>query len=520
MLRLFANRWRAAGVSPLFKAPVNWRSPPAAYATCSRWFALLTLLAICCFLFFHRLGERDLISSHEGRAAQNAQTILQTGHWGLARLFDGHLELQKPPLYYWLIALAAQLNGGTVDAWAVRLPAAISALGGVLLLFGLLARRGRPLAGLFAASILATAVHYTWMAHIGRIDMPLAFLVSVALLCFSEASRPLASRLAWQFIGYVAIAGAVLLKGPIGVVLPTAVLLVLLVVEGRWRTAWRRASLWWGLSLVVLLTAPWFWWVNRETQGRFVAVFFWHHNVARGLGAADDLAVHPCWYYGPRLFVDFLPWSPLLLAAGWYWLRRGRWREDGEARLGLVWLTVMVLGLSCAGFKRSDYLLPAYPGAALLLGCALERWLQAATYPRRLLAGVAVLVLGCCPGWWYYFDRVQPAENARRDQRPFAQAVRQLVPAPKDILFFRAEAHALAFHLGKPVATLVEWENLDKWAGKRGQHFIIMSAECVADWPNHITSGRLEPVLDSSDLTPGQPKDERLILMRTHAHSR
>src|SRR5262245_63612256 len=87
----------------------------------------LGLLVFCGCLFFLGLGDRDLTSSHEARAAQNAQMILDEGHWLVPRLFDRHLELQKPPLYYWLVALFAWLNGGHVDAWAVRLPAALSA---------------------------------------------------------------------------------------------------------------------------------------------------------------------------------------------------------------------------------------------------------------------------------------------------------------------------------------------------------------------------------------------------------
>ena len=71
---------------------------------------MLGLLAVCGFLFFYQLANRDLWSSHEGRAAQDAQTILEDGDWGLPRLFDRKIELQKPPLYYWLVALAAHLG--------------------------------------------------------------------------------------------------------------------------------------------------------------------------------------------------------------------------------------------------------------------------------------------------------------------------------------------------------------------------------------------------------------------------
>src|SRR5437660_2380737 len=132
-------------------------------------------------LFFYRLADRDLWSSHEARAGMDAQAVLDGGLGVLPCLFDDRLELQKPPLYYWLVAGIAWLRGGAVDAWAVRLPSALSALGCVLLLaLGLARVRGRPLAGLQAALVLASAVHFTWLARIGRIDMPLTLTVTVA----------------------------------------------------------------------------------------------------------------------------------------------------------------------------------------------------------------------------------------------------------------------------------------------------------------------------------------------------
>src|SRR5438552_17490450 len=113
------------------------------------------LFVLCSFLFFRGLADRELTSSHEARAGQNAAMILDTGQWGLPRLFDEQIELQKPPLYYWLVTLTALVHG-TVDAWAIRLPAALAGLVCVLLLFGLLWKYGRPGAGFLAACILAS----------------------------------------------------------------------------------------------------------------------------------------------------------------------------------------------------------------------------------------------------------------------------------------------------------------------------------------------------------------------------
>src|SRR5437868_271008 len=187
---------------------------------------LLSLLAVAgtLILFFYRLADRDLWSSHEARAAMDAQTVLDGDDWALPHLYDGRAELQKPPLYYWLVAGIARLRGGGVDAWAVRLPAALAALGCVTAVAaGLAFGRRRPAAGLAAAAVLATAVHFIWLARIGRIDMPLTLAVTTAAGAFYLARRHSsgAKRQATKFLlaGYLAIAVGVLLKGPIGLVL-------------------------------------------------------------------------------------------------------------------------------------------------------------------------------------------------------------------------------------------------------------------------------------------------------------
>src|SRR5262249_40865821 len=142
---------------------------------------LVALVSLAASLFFYRLGDRDLWSSHEARAAMDAQSLLGPGGGWLPRLHDGRPDFQKPPLYYWLVAGLARLRGGGVDELAVRLPAALSAAGVLLVVgLGLGVGLGRPTAGLLAALVLATGIHFPWLARIGRIDMPLALAVTPA----------------------------------------------------------------------------------------------------------------------------------------------------------------------------------------------------------------------------------------------------------------------------------------------------------------------------------------------------
>lgn len=474
------------------------------------------LIMFCGLLFFPGLGARDLVSSHEARAAQNAQMILDEGHWLVPRLFDQHLELQKPPLYYWLVAALGWLNGGQVNAWAVRLPAALSALGCVLFLFLLGVKSQRPLAGLFAALILATCVHFTWMARVGRIDMPLTMAITFALGGFYLGNRAGAAKIRWHLFAYLSLGIGLLLKGPIAVVLPALVGGIVWVVRDR-RFIWRATTLWWGIPMTLAIAAPWYAWANWHTNNRLWEVFFWYHNVERGLGGAEALKAHPWWFYGPQMGLDLLPWSLALpFALCWAW----RNRDDG-ASLGLIWFGAIALFLSCMSFKRADYLLPGYPGLALFLGACAERFLEhaaqasavapklaCAACSRKHVIAAMCAILVYLVGWHVYLAQDKQAWP----YRTMAHEIRSQTRGP--VIFFRAESHPLMFHLGRPVDTILEWENLDWWTKRPRPVYVVMPEACAAEWRDHLEAGALEEVLRTTSYVDGQ-RDRPLVVLRS-----
>ena len=277
-----------------------------------------------------------------------------------------------------------------------------------------------------------------------------------------------------------------MLKGPVALALigPTALVLVLLGARLRWRSAIL------GTLVVAGLALPWFVWANHATGGEFVRVFFWHHNVARFAGTSATLASHPWWYYAPRFAIDFLPWTPALAFLLVWGIRSGR--TDRVFRFGVVWFVVMVAVLSAAKFKRADYLLPAFPGAAIALGCAAESWLSSRSNPRSGRAArwaFGLTVAGVVVGWQVMTFVIEPAEEARQEKRAFAAVIREHAPAPAQILLFRTESHLLAFHLGRPVHTLVEWGELNDRLAEPGPHFVVTppeyAAEAAAILPHH-----------------------------------
>jgi hypothetical protein len=258
---------------------------------------------------------------------------------------------------------------------------------------------------------------------------------------------------------------------------------------------------------------PWFLWADAQTDGRLVEVFFWKHNVERGLGGGT-LAAHPWWFYGPRFAFDFLPWSVFLPAAGWLCVRRGWWHQDPEMRFGFAWWLAVLFVLSCARFKRADYLLPAYPGAALFLGAVAERCYREMQGRRLLAFGFGTLLAACVLGWLVYAGDILPDRGEGREVRYLAAEIRRRAPAPQLVLFFRTEAHALAFHVGRPIDTLLEWENLDIWAARPETYYVVMPAEYAGCWHDRLKRGRLEEVLRSTVLAGSTHRDP-LVLLRT-----
>ncbi len=484
---------------------------------------VVLLVALSAVLFFWRLGHRELYSSHEARAAQNAQRMLDSGEWGLPTLFDGRVDLQKPPGYYWAVAAVGWLNQQRVEEWVARFPAALAGFACVLLVYGFLSGEGRAQAALLAAIALATTGHFLAISRTARIDVPLTLTVSTALLAFYRGCYcTRAQAVGWHLLAAVAAGLAVLLKGLVGLALIGPVAVIWFVAERFICSPHHRPRLpiiclVLGPLIVLAVSLPWFLWANHVTEGELFRVFFWYHTIARFAGTAPQLASHPWWYYGPRLAVDLLPWTPALIGLAVWAVRRRLWHTDRTLRFGAIAFAVMLLVLSSARFKRADYLLPCYPFAAIALGCASEAWFAMRIHPRSIRlahGGIGLAIVASVIGWAVLTMVVEPRAQANEEKRRFAQAIRHHAPAPARILQFRMESHLLSYHLGQPIHTLVEWGELNERLAVPGSHFVVMPPEYVFAADQLITSRKLVPVTRLEEHT-ARPPSRSLVFLRT-----
>ena len=318
------------------------------------------VLAFAAVMYFTMLGGHDLWAPDEPRYGEVAREMLIDGSWIVPKLNDEVYD-HKPPLLFWLIALAS-LPVGAITEFTARLPSVISALITVWLTISL-GRRffGEP-TGLLAGLILCTSVMFWDKARWVQIDALLCCLIWSALVLFvrfraGELSGRLAGRLFWLFLALAALA-----KGPVGFLLPLLVALITLVWD-REIKRWRDFAPISGPGVFILVCGAWI--AAAEIwgpEGYSVLASLKTHFLDRGMKGLHHL--NPWWYYLERLPLSILPWAGLLPGAFYLAWRR---RVNGADRFVLVASLLILLFFSVSAEKRDLYVLPAFPALALLM---------------------------------------------------------------------------------------------------------------------------------------------------------
>jgi 4-amino-4-deoxy-L-arabinose transferase-like glycosyltransferase len=332
----------------------------------SRTLILLALAALV--IWFANLDYRKLIKPDEGRYAEISREMAASGDWVTPRL-NGIKYFEKPPLHYWAGAAAFALFGQ--HEWTARLWSALTGALGIVLAWYAGQRLFGAAAGLYAAVVLGSSLMYVVVAHLNTLDMGLTLFLFAALCAFLLAQRDEASareNAVWMRIAWAATAGAVLTKGLVGLVIPSAALVLYTLVQRDWRL-WQRLHLITGLLLMLVITAPWFVIVSMRNP-EFAWFFFVHEHFLRYTTTIHQ-RVEPWYYFLPLLIAGWLPWTAVVAYGAW-----SAWKTQPGAtfqvrRFLLIWCGFVLLFFSVSGSKLPPYILPLFPAAALLAGWRL-----------------------------------------------------------------------------------------------------------------------------------------------------
>ena len=338
----------------------------------SLWWGLALLL-----LF--GAGQRNgLWGNDEPREAEMAREMYVSGDWVAPRL-NGNAFLEKPPLAYWGATLVFHAMGGPSAAWC-RIPSAFWGLIGALAAAWLGSMLAGPAVGVLAALILATCGEWLHITHYLLVDVPLAACVALSLSLFWYGYQ---SRNGRKRLGYfgcaLAISGAFMAKGMVGVIIPASAIAFFLAWRREWRELARLIAPW---NVAAVAAAPLIWlcalWV-REGAGA-LRVFVWDNQVLRFVSPGADHA-HASWYYVQVIFEVLLPWAIFLPPAVLRLFRPSGETSitDASRRYLIAVIAVPFIVLSIASGKRHLYLLPLLPGFAIMIAA----WVSGPWSPDR-----------------------------------------------------------------------------------------------------------------------------------------
>lgn len=332
-------------------------------------FTIVCVIAVMLTVPF--LGLTDFYSKGEPREAVVAYTMVEHGNWILPINNGGDIPY-KPPFFHWCIALFSLLQGH-VSEFTSRLPSALALVAMSVGGFVFFAKRKNANMALLATLLSLTAFEVHRAGINCRVDMVnTAFMVGALFLMFRWWER---GKHTMPWLAILCMSGATLTKGPVGMLLPCAVMGVFMLTqrESLWSTVWRL-----GLTALLSLVLPLCWYYAAYMQGgdEFLRLVK-EENIDRLLGKmAYESHENPFWYNFLTLITGWLPYT-LLFVFSLFVLPWKRFSKSGfmqsvrraEPMQVFVWLAFgLILFFYCIPkSKRSVYLLPCYPFMAWLM---------------------------------------------------------------------------------------------------------------------------------------------------------
>ena len=388
-------------------APARGLAAALDFAEGSHRRAALLLVVFSLIAFLPGFFQIPPVDRDEARFAQATKQMLETREY-VDIHFQDEVRYKKPVGIYWLQAAAVKagealgVKQARTTIWLYRLPSLAGATFAVLMTYwAALAFVGRRSA-LVAAMMVASSVLLGVEARLAKTDAML-LLTAVAAMgalarIYLASRRTPETKVGWSepAILWTALAGGVLLKGPLILMFVALTALTVSIADRSARWIWSTKPFA-GLAWMVLLVLPWFVAIIAKSGTGFFAEAIGHDMLDKVTSGQEAHGAPPGFYF-LLFWITFWPGSLLAgLAAPAVWRSR---REPG-ARFLLAWFIPSWIIFEVVMTKLPHYVLPLYPAIAILIagilganGLSKTRWIVRGTIGWFLFPGaVAVAVM-------------------------------------------------------------------------------------------------------------------------------
>ncbi len=348
----------------------------------------ILVLSLAALLLLPQLHRGGLSGYDDALYAHEAKEMVDHGDWWSVH-FDGELNFEYPPMFLWLDAISLRILGPS--DFAAKLPSALAGIGTVAALYFLaLELTGDAWIGILSMLVLATTQPFLKYSTHAMTDVPFAFFVTLSLLFYLKGLRHPPFCL-WAG---AAIAAAILTRSIMGG-LPLAIILF----HRRWSALRSPFALG---GLLIALGVPLVW---AGSQYQIHGAEFLSRHFSFVANKVQGPSFH-VWPYLKELLKYYWPWLPVFVLG----LRKTNYFTQ-------LWIAAAIVPLFFIGTTYGRYLMPAFPGMALVCGVVSNRWIPAARRDRAF-RGACLVVLAVAA---YTIVRSSPERGL--DMRTLAPAV-------------------------------------------------------------------------------------------------
>jgi len=344
-----------------------------------RFLNILIVFFLGFFLLLLGLGSTGLVDETPPLFATAGRAMSQSGDW-LTPKVNGILRFDKPPFYYWLMAIFYSIPANEIwdelGSLSARIPSALSTLFLMIMIADTI---------FCSTENSKDKIKPSLIASLSFVLSPLIIIwsrtaVSDSLLCATLGACLLSF---WRRISsnddqicitpwfYLAI--AILTKGPFVLLIVCVTLLTFLLTHKNWKKLFLKLNPIKGIFVTIFISSPWYL-IQLFTDGKvFWDSFFGYHNLQRYTSVVNNHS-EPWWFYLYILILASLPFSIFLIHGIVETFKELIIKIENRSEttnnlyiFSLCWLISILLFFTISATKLPSYWIPAIPAASILI---------------------------------------------------------------------------------------------------------------------------------------------------------
>ena len=324
--------------------------------------------------------------------------------------FNGELRTDKPPLHYFFMIVSYKIFG--VNEFAARFFSVIMGLLTILITFIYTKRLYNKHVAFCTTVVLVASTHFLFEF---RLSVPDPYLICfITLGIFSAFTWLQEDNPKQLYIAAAALGLAILAKGPVALALPGLCIFIWVIISKKWSTVFK-----WHLIpaaiLLLLIATPWYYAVDKATNGAWTKGFFIDNNLNR---FSDPQEGHGGFFLVTLLFV-LIGLLPFMSFLGEVIKQRRKVFQHPLTRFGALVTIIFVMFFSISSTKLPNYPMPCYPFAALVLGTFLSKLLNRDIVSKKYPLYILLVFTMALPIGAYFAIQAEAEANSLASTLPF-----------------------------------------------------------------------------------------------------